>query len=125
MAIAPLGRFVHERGRVLVHVSARAGCASAILPIAAAVAIEGQMRTGFRGPRVDRHGLSVCASHVPKHESSCSILSHEEFAVCVREFNSRHPPREQRRGDLGGMTRTVLNDLLNNDDDGRMMMMKE
>ena len=67
MAIAPLGRFVHERGRVLVHVSARAGCASAILPIAAVTASEGQMRTRFRGPRVDRHGLSVCTSHVPSH----------------------------------------------------------
>ena len=47
--------------------------------------------------------------------------------VVVRdnEVNSRHSPLEQRRGDLGGMTRIVLNDLLNNDDDGRMMIMKE
>ena len=98
VAIAPLGRFVHERGRVVVHVSARACCASAIIPIAAAVAIEGQMRTGFRGPRVDRHGLSVCASHVPKHESSCSILSHEEFAVCVRDLTRVTLPENKEGG---------------------------
>ena len=125
VAIPSRRGFVHERGRVLLHVSAHVRCASRSIPIAISTVIEGQMKARFRGSRVDRHGLSVCASHVPKHESSCSILSHEEFAVCVREFNSRHPPREQRRGDLGGMTRTVLNDVLNNDDDGRMMMMKE
>ena len=66
MAIAPLGRFVHERGRVLVHVSARVRCASRSIPIAIATAIEGQMKARFRGSRVDRHGLSVCTSHVPK-----------------------------------------------------------
>ena len=68
MAIPPLGRFVHERGRVLVHVSARARCASASIRIAAVTASEGQMRTRFRGPRVDRHDSSVCTSHVPSHE---------------------------------------------------------
>ena len=66
MAIAPLGRFVHERGRVLVHVSARVRCASRSIPIAIATAIEGQMKARFRGSRVDRHGLSVCPCHVPK-----------------------------------------------------------
>ena len=68
MAIPPLGRFVHERGRVLVHVSARARCTSASIPIAAVTASEGQMGTRFRGRRVDRHDSSVCTSHVPSHE---------------------------------------------------------
>ena len=68
VAIPPLCGFVHERGRVLLHVSACARCASASTQVAAATAIEGQMKTRFRGSRVDRHGLSVCMSHAPSHE---------------------------------------------------------
>ena len=48
--------------------SARARCASGGIQVAAAIAKEAEMRTGFRGPRVDRHDSSVCTSHVPSHE---------------------------------------------------------
>ena len=106
MAIPRLGRFVHERGRVVVHVSACARCASAIIPIAAAVAIEGQMRTGFRGPRVDRHGLSVCTSHVPSHADARGrdflrvrfgrLLVKVANVNVTDNLNSCHPPLDEK-----------------------------
>ena len=39
--------------------------------------------------------------------------------------NSCTFPLDKRREGLGGMITILLNDHLNNDDDGKMMMMKE
>ena len=49
-----------------------------------------------------------------------------QMRVVVRVFVTRVTlPSTKRREGLGGITSVALDDLLNNDDDGRMMIMKE
>ena len=45
--------------------------------------------------------------------------------VVVPIINSRHPPLGEKKGGFRRDDRGVLDDLLNNDDDGRMMIMNE